>query len=258
VDVQLIDSLAHYFSTHGWIRLKGAFSTGEAAAMRDVVWSALEETGIHRLDRATWQTERPDHLQHLKSNPVFHAVGSDLTLRAIDRLLGGQAWTRPSDWGAFFIVFPSGRSWNVPVSGWHADADYAGPLAPPKGLKVHAMFGDVEPRAGGMLIISGSHRIVSRWFVEHPPRAGAKAAELRKSVHQHRYLCALCAAGDPAERIDRFLDRVEEVDGVPLQVLENTGTAGDVFLMHPLLLHAAPTTHLGSAPRFLMNKDIQL
>ena len=37
-----------------------------------------------------------------KSNPVFRAAGSDCTLRAIDRLLGGQAWTRPSDWGAFF------------------------------------------------------------------------------------------------------------------------------------------------------------
>ena len=226
--------------------------------MRDVVWASLEETGIKQHDPATWRTERPAHLQHLKSNPVFRAVGSDCTLRAIDELLEGQAWPRPSDWGAFFLVFPTGRPWEVPAGGWHADADYAGPLAPPKGLKVHAMFGDVEPRAGGMLIISGSHRLVSRWFVEHPPRPGAKAAELRKSVHQHPYLRALCAAGDPAERIDRFHDHVEEVDGIPLQVLENTGTAGDVILMHPLLLHAPPTTHLGSAPRFLMNKDIQL
>jgi hypothetical protein len=28
--------------------------------------------------------------------------------------------------------------------------------------------------------------------------------------------------------------------------------------MHPLLLHALPTTHLGARPRFLLNKDIYL
>jgi hypothetical protein len=48
------------------------------------------------------------------------------------------------------------------------------------------------------------------------------------------------------------------VDGVPLRVLENTATAVDVILMHPLLLHALPTTHVGARPRFLLNKDIYL
>ena len=48
------------------------------------------------------------------------------------------------------------------------------------------------------------------------------------------------------------------MDGIQLQVLEKTATAGDVILMHPLLLHAPPTAHLGSGPRFLLNKDISL
>jgi hypothetical protein len=43
-----------------------------------------------------------------------------------------------------------------------------------------------------------------------------------------------------------------------LRVLENTALAGDVILMHPLLLHAPPTAHLGRGPRFLLNKDIYL
>ena len=74
---------------------------------------ALAAVGIHRDDPATWRKERPDHLQHLKSDPVFRAVGSKLTLVAIDEVLGGQSWRRPSDWGAFFLVFPTGRPWNV-------------------------------------------------------------------------------------------------------------------------------------------------
>jgi hypothetical protein len=120
------------------------------------------------------------------------------------------------------------------------------------------MFGDVERRAGGMNIISGSHRLVHKWFGEHPPRPGARGAELRKSVHRHPYLRDLCTAGAAAARIERFHLRVEEADGIPLQVLENTASAGDVILMHPLLLHAPPVTHLGEAPRFLLNKDLYL
>jgi hypothetical protein len=247
-----------HFQTHGWIHIPGAFSAQAAAAMRDVVWRALAAVGIQRDDPATWRKERPTHLQHLKADPVFCAVGSNLTLAAIDDVLGGQPWRRPSDWGAFFLMFPTSRPWNVPADGWHVDADYGGPLSPPKGVKVHAMFGDVAPRAGGMNIISGSHRLVHRWFREHPPRPGARGAELRASVHRHPYLQDLCTPGEAEARFQRFCERVEEVDGIPLQVLENTSSAGDVILMHPLLLHAPPTTHLGGRPRFLLNKDIHL
>jgi hypothetical protein len=120
------------------------------------------------------------------------------------------------------------------------------------------MFGEVAARAGGMHILSGSHRLVHRWFEEHPPLPGTRAAELRRSVHQHPYLRDLCTEGAPAQRIARFHERVEEVDGIPLQVLENTASPGEVILMHPLLLHAPPTAHLGNRPRFLLNKDIYL
>jgi hypothetical protein len=56
----------------------------------------------------------------------------------------------------------------------------------------------------------------------------------------------------------RFHERVEEVDGIPLQVIENTASAGDLILMHTLLLHAAaPAAHLGSQPRFVLSKGFQ-
>ena len=77
-------------------------------------------------------------------------------------------------------------------------------------------------------------------------------------MHEHPYLRDLCTAGEREARIARFHDRVELVDGIPLQVLENTAKEGDVILMHPLLLHAPPTAHTGSSPRFVLNKDIYL
>jgi hypothetical protein len=104
---------------------------------------------------------------------------------------------------ATFVVFPSARLWTGPLDGWHLDADYTGRLSPPKGLKVHAMFADVAPSCGGMLILSGSHRLGHRWFVDQPPRHGARNAELRKSVLSHPYLRDLCTAGNDEARLGR-------------------------------------------------------
>ncbi len=176
----------NHFQTHGWVRIPGAFSPQEAAAMRDVVWRALAAVSIQRDDPTTWRTERPDHLQHLKSDPVFRAVGSNLTLAAIDEALGGQPWRRPSDWGAFFLVFPTGRPWNVPADGWHVDAGYTGPLSPPKGVKVHAIFGDVAPRAGGMKSSAarigwsiGGSSIIHRGRGPEEPSSGHRSIAIR-------------------------------------------------------------------------------
>jgi hypothetical protein len=36
-----------HFQTHGWVRIPGAFSADEAAAMRDVVWHALAPLLLH-------------------------------------------------------------------------------------------------------------------------------------------------------------------------------------------------------------------
>ena len=254
---QLHQSTLEHFRTFGWIRIPAAFSARDAAAMCDVIWAALAKAGIQRDDPSTWRTARPEHLQHVKADPAFCAIGSARTLQAVDEVLEGQPWRKPRDWGAFFLQFPMGREWDIPSTGWHIDGDYTGRLAPACGVKVHAMLTDVGPRCGGVNILSGSHRLVHRWFSENPPAPGARGAQLRKSLERHPYLRDLCAAGNPEARIARFHERIEEVDGIPLQVIEITASAGDVILMHSLLLHAAaPAAHLGTEPRFLLNQDI--
>ena len=246
-----------HFRRHGWVRVNAAFSVDAAAAMCDVIWQALASAGICRDDRSTWTTPRPEHLQHLKSDPVFAAIGSERTIGAIGGVLEGQPWQRPRAWGAFFLQFPVQREWDVPSAGWHLDGDYLGPLIPPSGVKVHAMLNDVGPRCGGVNVLSGSHRLVHKWFADNPPAHGTRGQQFRKSLQRHPYLRDLCTAGGPQARVDRFHERVEEVDGIELQVVENTASAGDVILMHPLLLHAgAPAAHLGAQPRFLLNQDI--
>ena len=96
-------------------------------------------------------------MQQVKDDPAFQAVGSAQLLKAIDAALEGQAYEKPRNWGALFLAFPSNQAWNVPCRGWHIDANYLSALSPPAGVRTHALFGDVAGRAGGTLIVSGSH-----------------------------------------------------------------------------------------------------
>ena len=225
--------------------------------MRDATWRTLESRGIMRDDRRTWRREFPDHLQHLRGHPAFRAISNARTFDAIEALMGAGRWQAPNDWGGFFLLFPAGRPWEVPTKSWHIDAAYTAPLTPLPGLKVHAMYGDVMPRAGGMTIVGGSHRIVAGWFEEHPPAPGARGATLRHEVMRSvAYLRDLQTDGDRQARIERFHEREEIVDGVPVRVVEMTAAAGDLLLMHPLLLHTRPT-NAGTEPRFLLNKDLR-
>jgi quinol monooxygenase YgiN len=196
---------------------------------------------------ATWRTTT-DHGKQL---------GSDRTIGAIKEVLEGQALPMPRNWGAFFLHFPTGGEWHLPSTGWHLDGNYAGRLSPPCGILIHAMLNDVGPRCGGMNIVSASHRLVHKWFTDNPPAHGARSAKLRKSLQRHPYIRDLCTAGNSAERIVRFHERVETVDGMPLQVVENTASAGDLILMHSLLLHAIPAAHVGTQPRFVLSTGIQ-
>lgn len=248
------ETLEH-FRTHGWWRLTNVFDEDAAQGMRDAVWRALAEQGVARDDPATWTIERPAHLRHVKDDPAFQAVANDRLRQAIDTILDGQAYQQPKNWGAAFVAFPSKSAWAMPQKGWHIDANYAGALSPVRGVKILALFGDVAPRGGGTLFLSGSHRLIHAWFKANPPPPGARSADMRTLLRQHPYIRDLHGLDDPTARVTRFMDRVEDVDGIPLQVMEHTGHAGDVLLMHPLLLHvAAPNSTM--APRFMLSGGV--
>jgi hypothetical protein len=107
------NSSLEHFRTFGWVRVPGAFSSGGAAAMCDVIWAGLAKVGILRNDRSTWTKGRPEHLQHLKQDPSFRAIGSARTVGAINAALEGRTWEMPSDWGASFPRARRGGRWNT-------------------------------------------------------------------------------------------------------------------------------------------------
>lgn len=249
------ERLVLHFRERGWVRVRGAFDTQAAQAMRDCIWRALEDVGIRRNRPSTWTVERPSHLQRLKDDPVFQRVGSQTLLSAIDTLLEGVRYDTPQNWGAFFIAFPGQTPWRVPTSGWHIDAYYLSPLIPTRSVKTFALFGDIPHRGGGTLMVSGSHRLVYKWFQENSPPRGTRAAHMRKLLQKHPYVRDLHSPGDDGERTARFMKHVEPVDGIPLQVVEAAGDAGDVILVHPLVLHVAAPNN-STEPRFMLSGGI--
>ena len=225
--------------------------------MRAAVWRVLQRSNIREHDPASWTAERPTHLQELKGDRAFAAAWGPRTREAIGRVLESAAYPEPRSWGGFFIAFPSAAEWNLPWSAWHADARYTSALAPPEGIRVHALLGDIAPRSGATLLLAGSHQLLHRWFRRHPPQPGARGVDHRRSLMGHPYIRDLHREGRADERVARFIERAEEHDGVELQVVENTGAAGDIVLVHPLLLHAA-SVNAGSAPRFLLSGAVDL
>jgi hypothetical protein len=251
------DQTLTHFRDHGWMRVPGAFGAREAAAMQAAIWSTLARSGILRDRPSTWTAERPIHLQSLKHDPVFRWVASPALLAAIAQVLGTANFAEPANWGALFAAFPVEREWRLPDSGWHADAHYLSALWPPRGVKTFALVDDVVSLGGGTLLVSGSHRLIHRWLRDNPPPPGARSADMRRILKAHHYIRDLHGPGDAEARIGRFMDRVERWDDIELFVFEQTGAAGDVLLVHPLLLHVA-SPNCAAAPRFMLSGGVTL
>lgn len=247
------------FDDLGFVSLPGAFGVDDAAAMRAVAWRELtRKYGIRENDSATWTVERPSGLKNTKRHRSFDAIGSEALTAAFDELMGAGEWARPRTWGQVMVTFPNAsQAWVVPHGLWHVDFRYdASTVGPLFGLKVFAFFGDVAPRSGGTLVISRSHRAVSR-FVDSLPksaRADFRTTRLRFMDHQP-WLRALATPEYDVERTARFMDRDGDVDGIAVRVVELTGAAGDVVITHPWTVHHV-AFNAGLYPRLMRAQSI--
>jgi hypothetical protein len=247
------------FDDLGLASLRGAFSVDDAAAMRAVAWREMgRKYGIRENDTATWTVERPSGLKNTKRHRAFDAIGSEALIAAFDELIGAGEWARPRTWGQVMVTFPSAsQPWVVPHGVWHVDFRYdASTTGSLFGVKVFAFFGDVAPRSGGTLVISRSHRVVSR-FVDGLPesaRADFRSTRLRFMAH-HPWLRALANPEYDADRTARFMDEDGDIDGIAVRVVELTGAAGDVVIAHPWTVHHV-AINAGSYPRLMRAQSI--
>lgn len=227
---ELTDAAVENFVADGFVRLRGAVPRDTVAQCADELWAASK---VARDDPASW-TEPVVRLGAF-ATPPFRAAANTAPLRAAyDRLVGPGRWTAPAGLGTFPLRFPVDKE--PGDDGWHLDASFAGDdgryrvnlESRGRALLMLFLFSDVGPDDAPTRIRAGSH-------LDVPPLLAEAGAEGREWLD-------LCADAVPAS------EKRPETAAV--------GEAGDVYLCHPFLVHAAQR-HRGTVPKLMAQPPLR-
>jgi hypothetical protein len=251
--VDAADSLRE-FATTGVLKVERAFSDGEAARMRDVVWNELRHRHrIARDDPATWNRHPPTGLRSTKRSAAFAPICGPVIHELLDALFGAGQWRQPKHYGNVLVTMPVAGDWRVPHKIWHSDFP---PTLPPDRLtavKLWALFDDVDTGGGGTPQLAGSHLAFSR-YLARTHESDYKRAKFG-FLNSHAWLRDLTRDDGDPDRNERFMGAGTEIDGVDLRVLECTGRSGDVYVTHPWVFHSI-ASNTSDRPRLMRSVAI--
>ena len=244
------------FNRRGILHVPGAIPRADAEAMCACVWDNLSRRYPFRRDTPkTWTAKRVMGLHALDKSVAFEQVGSPAVCQMLDVLLGCGNWQRPERWGSLLVAFPdSSDRWDVPHISWHLDFPASGSVDGLFVVRLFTCLAPLPPGGGATLVVAGSHLLVEKLARENGK--SIRSADVRKAlVHAYPWVKALCSRDDRGDRIDMFMNVGTTVDGVELRVVEMTGEPGDVYLVHPLMLHAG-SPNCADAPRIVLSSFV--
>ena len=250
------------FRRCGILRIPGAISARATAAMCDAVWEmlALRNYKIRRDDGKTWPAQR---IMGTKERPKAITVAQIVnpTLRAnLDQLLAPEKWDCDQHWGSLLVSFPGAfpeapNGWDVPHAGWHFDAPMVRALPDLYGVRMFACLAEVAPRGGATLALAGSPRL-AHVLANARGLAKLRSADLRNGLMQrYEWINELCSHGRAFDRVERFMQQGTTLEDVEVRVVEMTGEPGDVYLVHPVMMHAASPNCLAT-PRIVLSSTV--
>jgi len=223
------------FLADGYVAIRGAVPHEVAEACQEVIWSELRQRGVLRDDPSTW-TAPVVRIPCPEGGP-FTEAGTGLRLQdACDQLIGpGRWWRRAGVGGTIPVRFPSEA--DPGDAGWHIESSYesggrgrvnVGSRA--RGLLALYLLTDVDAESAPTRLRPGSH-------LDVPPilaPAGRRGLDWSEAAPR--------AAQASAHRPTALA----------------TGQAGDVYLCHPFLVHAASWPHRGRFPRMIAQPGVAL
>lgn len=246
------------FFDRGVVRLDGAFSSSAAERIRAVVWRYAEaKIGARADDRDSWPSGGwlPISWKGLKRNPVFNVVvDNPAVTAALDAIFGAGHWQRPKPGAQVLFGTPSAGPWRFP-DGWHMDCGFEQPTWPVFAVKLFAFVGEVGPYGGGTLVLPGSHHLVNEYRRRsaNPPAGGKQ--NWRPFLRRHAPLGTLLEAADRPDCGRSLVGERYTIAGVPVDVLELVGAAGDVVITHLHVFHAA-SPNTSDTPRQMLATSI--
>jgi hypothetical protein len=223
------EQVAHFLD-RGFVVINDCFSPEAAEEYTRTIWTRL---GYDRDDPST-RTESGTHL------PVHREMDiKEFAPKAWDAvcdLVGGEDRIKqPYNWGDGFVVNlsqGSERPWSPPSAespGWHKDGDFFRHFldSPEQGLLTLVLWSDVRHQGGATFVAADSIAPVARFLADHPE--GVLPTEFPYG----------------------------ELVGQCTGFVEATGRIGDVYLLHPYILHAKAQNVL-RLPRFITNPPVTL
>lgn len=229
-----------HFVNHGYVRLDGCFTEREANEVTRNVWTRL---GMSPTNKLTWDRMRSNMpgIRTFDSSVIAPKAWS-----AIVDLCGGEDRVHPrsKDWRDSLIVNLGSsdqegidvKPWEL--NEWHVDGDFFVHYldSPEQALLVMPLWTDVEERGGGTWICPLATTAVAQHLYRHP--GGVSPSMAPRSTPEF-------TSGEPFREnkgqlswfngLARRIGRKYGMAGF----VELTGKLGDVFLLHPLMLHTS-------------------
>jgi len=238
------------YEAEGVVRIPGALPLPDAEALADVVWRRLRTGhGMMRERPETWIVPHPAQLA--AKTDELAAMGAPVVRAILDQLLGAGGWAAPARWGLPLVTLPGfATRWDVPHKGWHLDIPAT--ADPPRVARIFVLLGDLAAGGGGTGYVAGSHRVLQA-LAREAGRA-LKSGDVRTVLTAREpWFAALYAKPDGDDRVARFMTAGGMAGGVPVRVGEMIGQAGDVYVMHPLVLHTV-MPNVRSRPRLMLTE----
>lgn len=246
----LNDAQLTQFQHDGIVKFERLLSPEGVAEARLAVLRRFEALGfwakggwrLEHVERPRWPATGLKPARDIgHRHPEVEALIDEPGIRAtIESLAGGpfdrQVFPRPQ----ILASLPNARPWTLP-SAWHVDVPRLASGASP-GLQMFAFLESVEPAGGGTLVVAGSHHLLNNGRHQ---RVKTITEALRmepffRNLFEGR--SGIAAVADLPEG---------RVDGVPLRVVELTGSPGDAWLMDLRVLHAA-APNASDRPRLML------
>ncbi|ROW13057.1 hypothetical protein VPNG_05985 [Cytospora leucostoma] len=265
VDPILTDEEKEHFLNNGWVKIPQAFTRDQAADFTRDVWTRL---GMSPTDKTTWHTPRTNMPSHRSVDAGSFAPRA---WAAACELLGGEGRVHPSSraWRDSLIVnlgSPAREGRPDPpraLWGWHVDGDFFVHYldSPEQALLVVPLFSDIPAGggAGGTAVYPRGMREIARHLYEHPegvcPRMHPRHSPgfLRSAAAASASAAAAGGGGGGGASMFNAVGR----GGAEGDYVELCGRAGDVYLLHPLMLHSATNNPLRNV-RIITNPPVSL
>ena len=254
--MQTVDIRSRFEAT-GVVRLHSAFTADQAAAMRNAMWQHAEHrAGLRPADPASWAGSTVLNWQGLSRDPVLRPVVDNRPVSdALDAIFGAGGWRRPRAGAQILFSLPEPDPWVLP-DGWHMDCGFDHATWPTPAVKLFAFASEVGPRGGGTMVLPGTHRLVDRYREALSTPVGAGKENWHAFMRHHPWLARLLGGAELPDHGRPLVGAVGEIDGVPVQVVELTGSPGDVVVTHLHVFHArSPDT--GTTPRLMLGKEVR-